>query len=194
MPLSDICNNGNNQSYRWTKTTNSAQKEDFRYIYIVSTHFYLFLYVITTLHATVWVWRIIYIRSEGKWNNATNCTMTFTKKITVKTSIKMVGWGYTDHRVWFMAGQLNKGQSLYIKHKDHKGGISTWSNCAEVLGSQGSSAVKNGCLKKNGCHVYPYYDWLIIDNFHILCQVLVGIEWFVWDRSRIRKHLAISPD
>ena len=116
MPLSDICNNGNNQSYRWTKTTNSAQKEDFRYIYIVSTHFYLFLYVITTLHATVWVWRIIYIRSEGKWNNATNCTMTFTKKITVKTSIKMVGWGYTDHRVWFMAGQLNKGQSLYIKH------------------------------------------------------------------------------
>ena len=112
MPLSDICNNGNNHSYRWTKTTNSAQKEDFRYIYLFSTHFYLFLYVITTLHATVWVWRIIYISSEGKWNNATSCTMTFTKKITVKTSIKMVGWGYTDHRIWFMAGQLNKGQSL----------------------------------------------------------------------------------
>ena len=45
-----------------------------------------------------------------------------------------------------MAGQLNKGQGLRIKHKGRTGGISTWSHCAEVFGSRRRCAVKNGCL------------------------------------------------
>lgn len=43
--------------------------------------------------------------------------MTFTKKIIIKTSIKMVGWGYTDHRVWFMAGQSRKDKVCKLNTK-----------------------------------------------------------------------------
>ena len=84
---------------------------------------------------------IIYISFEGKGKDATSRTMTFTKKTTVKLNIKMAECKNTDNRVWFIAGQVKKEQSLQIKHKDHRGGISRWPNCVEVPWSQVSCAV-----------------------------------------------------